>query len=149
MTLLKNKKSSPLICNVEYALPGDIDTMENVELNQVRITMKPGKVFNQIYGTPSSHSFSEPSELSSAGLLFKPKLTLYYPGIETETQKQLIQLERQKAIFKITYQHGLVQIIGSPDVPAKLFNSFSSSEATGNTITITCESDERARFLAE
>jgi len=149
MTLAKNKKSSPLICNVEYALPEDIQAMENVELNQVRITMKPGKTFNPIYATPASHSFSEPSDVSAAGLLYKPKLNLYYPGIEKNTHDQLLQLEYKKAVYKITYQHGLIQVIGSLDVPAKLFNSFASSESTGNSITITCESDERARFLIE
>jgi len=123
--------------------------MENVELNQVRITMKVGSAFTPIYGTPSSHTFSEPSELSGAGLLYKPKLTLYYPGLEIDTHNQLLFLERKKAIYKITYQHGLIQVIGNLDVPAKLIQLPASDEATGTTITIGCESDERARFLTE
>ena len=149
MTLLKNKKSSPLICNVEYAFPEDIQAMENVANSQVRITMKAGREFTSIYGTPALHVFIEPAEFSTGGLLFKQKLNLYYPGIEIDSQNQLLQLERKKAIYKITYQHGLIQVVGSLDVPARLLNTLSSGDATGNLITISCESDERARFLTE
>ncbi|MFZ4546819.1 MAG: hypothetical protein ACOYN4_05270 [Bacteroidales bacterium] len=149
MTIAKNITSNPLICKVEYAFPEDILSMQNVELNQVRITMQTAKVFNNIYGTPSSYNFTEPSDVSTSGLLFKQKLTLYYPGLETATQKLLQVLERRKAVFKITYQHGIVQVIGSLDVPAKFFNSFVAGDATGCSITISCENDERARFLIE
>jgi len=147
MSIAKNSKSNPLICKIEYAFPDDILTMENVELNQVDITMKGSKVFNELYGTPSSHTFSEPSDVSAAGLLFKQKLSVYYPGIEVLSHSQLVLLERTPAIYKITYQHGLVQVIGSMDVPARLFFSLSASDSTGINISIACDSDERARFL--
>lgn len=147
MELMKNKKTSPLICSVEYAFPADIESMENVELNQVRIVMKSNKEFQKLYGTPSSHNFSQPTENSSAGLLYKQKLSLYNPGVEITSEKTIEQLERIKAIFKITFQNNLIQILGSKENPAKLIGSFSSAEATGNVVTITCESDERAKFL--
>lgn len=146
MSLTKNHDSNPLICKVEISFAEDIQSMETVELHQVKITMKSQKAFTPVYVTPASYSFSEPSDVSAAGLLFKQRLNLYYPGIVLAMQPELINLERKPLVAKIYYQNGLVQVIGSLDNPAKSFNSFSSSDATGNSITIACDSDERARF---
>lgn len=147
MTLAKNKKANPLICSVEYSIPADIESMNNVELNQVKIVFKPNKDFSKLYGSPSSHNFQQPPDTSTAGLLYKQKLTLYYPGIEIDSEKQLEYLERVKAVFKITYQNNIVQILGSKENPARLISSLASNEATGNAITITCDSDEKAKFM--
>lgn len=147
MTLTKNKKVNPLICSVEYAIPDDIESMNNVELNQVKIVLKQDKAFSKIYGSPSSFNFQQPPDTSASGLLYKQKLTLYYPGIETESEKQLEYLERVKAVYKITYQNNIVQILGSKENPARLVSSLASNEATGNAITITCDSDEKAKFI--
>ena len=146
MPLTKNIQSNPLICKVEIAFADDILTMETVELHQVKITMKTDKVFAPLYATPSSFSFSEPSDSSAAGLLHKQKLTVYYPGINKAVQQELINLERKPVVAKIYYQSEEVQVIGSIDNPAKVFLSFNSSDATGNSITIACDNDERARF---
>lgn len=147
MPLSKNTISNPLICKVEFAFLADIASIEYLELHQVRITMQSGKVFAPVYGTPSSYSFAEPVEDTSAGLMYKQKLSLYYPGLNDAEQANLINLERMQAVYLVYYQHGLIQVLGDLNNPARCFTNFGSSEATGFGITIVCNNDERARFL--
>jgi hypothetical protein len=147
MSTLKNRDSSPLICKVEYAFVADILLLETVRLASVKINMQSGKAFSPIYGTPSTFNFSEPVDSSASGLLYKQKLTLYYPGLNPDVQPDLIIIERKPVVAKITFTNNQVLVIGSVDNPARIFNSLSSSDATGYAITISCDSDERARFL--
>lgn len=147
MALSKNKESSPLICKIEYAFTDDIASMVKVASHQVIITLKEGKAFKPVYGTPASLNFSEPAESTRAGLIHKQKLSVYYPGLNDAVQAELLQLENRPIVVKITYQHGAIQAIGSLTEPAKAFYSFNSSDATGYSISIACDSTERARFV--
>jgi hypothetical protein len=146
MTLKKNSESSPLICKIEYAFTEDISSMVKVGTHQVDITLKEGKVFQPLYGTPSMFNLSELAESTRPGLIHKQKLSVYYPGINSAVQAELLQLENRPIVVKVTYQHGTIQIIGSMTEPAKAFYSFNSSDATGYSITMACDSTERARF---
>ncbi len=149
MSTTKNQDqdSNPLICKVEVAFMDDIASMVPVDVHQVRITMKDAKVFNPIYGTPSSFNLNEVSETTRAGLIFNQKLSLYYPGMKDIVHPDLIQLEKKPVVVKITYQNGLVQVIGSITEPARIFLSLASNDATGHSILVACNSINRARFL--
>lgn len=147
MTLSKNQESSPLICKIEYAFSDDIRSMSKLGTHQVDITLKEGKVFKNLYSTPSTLSFSETVESTRAGLIHKQKLSVYYPGLNEAVQPELLQLENRPIVVKVTYQHGAIQVIGSLAEPAKAFLSLNSSDATGYSIAIACDSTERARFL--
>jgi hypothetical protein len=147
MTLKKNSESSPLICKIEYAFTDDISSMVKLGTHQVDITLKEGKAFKPIYGTPATINFSEPAESTRAGLIHKQKLSAYYPGLNDGVQPELLQLENRPIIAKIDFQHGAVIAIGSLSEPAKAFLSLNSSDATGFSITIGCDSTERARFV--
>ena len=149
MTLLKNKIVSPLICTLEYIFPEDVQSLENVELSKVRIEPKPGKSFLPIYATPGSFSYNENPTDEDKGYLFRQVLKVYYPGVEPDTFTFLYNIERRKAIYRITFQNDNQMIVGSMDVPASLKTAFQADQSVGTVLTITCDSDERTRFLVE
>ena len=147
MPTSKNQESNPLICKIEYAFFDEIETLSKIDVHRASITMKTGKVFKQLYGTPSSYSFSESPQSTPAGLLYKQTLSLNYPGLNRDAQPDIIAMEKKPVVVKITFQHEMMLIIGSPSAPAKVFSSLSSAESTAYSVTIACNSTERARFL--
>lgn len=147
MATSKNQESNPLICKIEYAFFDEIESMARIGVHRLSITMKTGKVFKPLYGTPSSYSFAETLQPTPAGPIQKQTLSLVYPGLNRDAQPDIIAMEKKPVVAKITFQHEMMLVLGSITEPAKVFGSLSSTESTAYTITIACNSTERARFL--
>lgn len=147
MATTKNLISNPLICKVEYAFTDEVESESFTGYIGVVLSLKAGKTFKPIYATHSITQLVEEVESSSAGLLHKQKLSLHYPGLNPESQPDIIILERQKLIVLVHFQNEVVKVIGSKENPAKAFVSLTSNDSTGHAITIQCISDEMAKFL--
>ena len=81
MSIPKNSNLIPAICEINWALLDDVDSITATpDRFHRQIAFKCGKNWQEIYFTPGSIEFTEKSKDTDAGELIEQSLKFMFPG---------------------------------------------------------------------
>lgn len=151
MTLSKNTSVNPLICGLKYVLQSEIDEdsiQYSTDINGVSFDLNDQAQWKDIYFSKSSLAFQEPCEQTDAGLIYKPQVVCYFPGLTTDQENELSKIINKPALFQIVFSDGNLLIVGNYNEPAKLIPALASSpDATGSTFNIAAVCSQKSHYL--
>lgn len=151
MSINKNTSVNPKICGLSYVLKSEIKeaTIKYApDINGISFDLEDEKQWKDLYYSETSITFQEPTELSDAGLIYKPVMSLYFPGLTTTQEVELNKLINQPAVFLLEYTDGNKLVVGNYYEPAKLIPAFNSNpDFTGISFTIAAICSQKSRFL--
>lgn len=121
----KNNNLVPVITGISFAPVSDIDTMEQgTDRFRRVVTFLSQKDWIPVYFTPGTAELVEKPKDNDAGELFEISLKFLFPGDDEATLAALDPMTDRPVVVRIGYDHGGVKVIGSPENPARLQQSF-------------------------
>lgn len=140
------------INKILYAFIEDIDNIAYNEATLIAtITLKSGKLWNYLYGTEDTITFSGDEEETDAGTLYKYTADMMIPKDRSEVEIILQDLNDHGIIMKIMNKNGTCRVFGKEDHPiyksGKLLWPGQVEGYNGYKLTFYKEFTEPAYFL--
>lgn len=143
-TLLKNSNLLAKVCAIQYIPCSDVISVVRGSSDFSRVVnMATGKTWLDLYATPGSMKFSQPTAQSAAGTFYDQKLSIKFPGLDPDNLPSLFNTDATEYIVKLTMAGGDEYIMGDKKQPARLVEDF-STESSGFSLTFVCKSTQRA-----
>ncbi len=125
----------------EFAEINDIDSIaESIDGNITeKVILKDGKQWYCGYATQQSIGYTETTEDSAAGILYKRSLVAFCPKDNSDNKDLFYEMRNKKFIVKCTNSNGIKLLIGSIQEPLKFSAALASktqiAELAGYSIT--------------
>ena len=149
MSIPKNSNLIPAICEINWALLDDVDSITATpDRFHRQIAFKCGKNWQEIYFTPGSIEFTEKSKDTDAGELIEQSLKFMFPGEDTSNMAVIDALLNRPVLVGIGYSTGMGKIMGDIGNGAKLSQVMQvSSKTTGSQLEFTCLANYRSPWV--
>lgn len=146
MSTDKNTNLNQILCKVQYQFIANVNSISRGSTKLHRLVSFINDLdWLDIYASPASIDFEEQFSKVDAGSLYKPKLSLNYPGEDSDTPEEIESLIGPGLIIKLTWSNETEKIIGDIDNPVRILPDFqSNSSKTGYTINVNHQSPHRA-----
>lgn len=140
MSITKNKNLNPQICKVEFVTTDKVTSVStgNTLMHRI-VNLILNAVWIDIYSTQGTVTFLEEQTEEVAGPFFQQKVEMFFPGEDSDTRAKLLNLENARVLVRITYNSGLVKLLGEPANPCMLKTVF-SIEKGGRVVSFTRKS---------
>lgn len=143
-TLTKNIHLAPRVCSIQYIPCAMVASLTRGSSNFARkVNFMPGKTWLDLYHTPGSATFDQPSEKTPSGTIYNQKLEIFFPGLDTANLADLFNMDYTEFILKIKWSTGDSYLIGSKEIPVIFSENWSSSKG-GSIFTFFRKSIEKA-----
>lgn len=148
MSIEKNTNLAQVIAKIYYAFTYEIASVNAGSSDfHKTVTFKSGYNWKLIFFTSGSADLKETPNKSDAGIAYKQKLNLFFPG-EDESNTQLFNdLNQKPLVLKIVYSSGQIKLMGSLLSPAELNEELSVSKKTGHSISVESVSIDKIPYL--
>jgi hypothetical protein len=147
MSYPKSSSLNPQVCKVEI-IP--VEDVQGINIGSTRmhssVSLKSGKSWQLIYSTPGKIDFSEEQQDDPAGPCFTQKLEFPYPGEDPSMRASLNNIENQRLLIRLTFNSGVMKLLGNLENPCLCKNSFSSDKG-GHIISFSRKSPEPSFVL--
>jgi len=85
-----------------------------------QITPRPGKSWNEIYGTPETIQLESEQQDTPAGIKYSYKLKILVPKDRAPVESELYAMTGRRLIVRSGDKNGTVRIFGTMDCPMKV-----------------------------
>ena len=84
------------------------------------VTLKTGKSWNSLYGTPETIQLESESQDTPSGMKYLYKLKKFVPKDRPEVESELLRMTNRRLILKVTDKNGTIRLLGTMDSPMKM-----------------------------
>ena len=84
------------------------------------VTLKPGKSWNSLYGTPETIQLESEQQDMPGGLKYIYKLKILVPKDRASVESELFRMSGRCLIVKVTDKNGTIRIFGTMETPMKM-----------------------------
>jgi hypothetical protein len=79
------------------------------------VTLKSGKAWNNLYGSPGTINIESDPKDSDAGMVHTYKIKMLVPKNRIDAEQQLFQMDGRKIVVKVKDKNGTVRLFGTTD----------------------------------
>jgi len=144
----KNLRLGDQVCNlsiIESRFIGKINRGSNKHSRT--ISFLANNQFEDVYTSPGSILFTQSAQQNKAGQVYDQKILVSVPGLDPESLEKLDNYSNKLMVCKITFQSGLVFLIGSRTNPVRCTYNYNSSNQ--KTAFVFSRFDTNPAFLLE
>jgi hypothetical protein len=130
----------------------DVASISRPVDNQVTVTLKGGREWNEIYFTPETGQMQVNPQEDDAGEYFKISASVSVPKVQALSLKILQAFRYRKMLLMITNNNGENWLMGTLEQPAKMLYNTNQSWNTTNAIEVeflVAESDTHPYLVEE
>ena len=84
------------------------------------VTVKPGKAWNSLYGTPETIQLESEQQDLPGGIKYIYKLKILVPKDRAQVESELFRMTGRQLLVKVTDKNGTIRIFGTMDTPMKM-----------------------------
>ena len=84
------------------------------------VTLKTGKSWSSIYGTPETMQLESEQQDTPGGMKYLYKLKILVPKDRIALEAELFRMTGRRLILKVGDKNGTIRILGTMDIPMKL-----------------------------
>jgi len=84
------------------------------------VSLKTGKSWNSLYGTPETIQLESESQDTPSGMKYIYKLKKFVPKDRPEVESELLRMTGRRLILKVTDKNGTIRLLGTMETPMKM-----------------------------
>ncbi len=101
---------------VQWIYQNDIDSITfSLATLIADMTLKEGKEWNDLYGSPGSINIESDPKDSDPGMVHNYKIRMLVPKERIEAEQQLFSMDGRKIVVKVKDKNGTVRLFGTTD----------------------------------